>query len=351
MNIYTDKRTGIKYADYVLNGKRIRKSLKTKNKAVALLKAAKLADDKTSQSTPSITYPVFKEKYLSFVTANRAPKTLSIIKNALSKLEGFRTPEKLTDITPLLLDELKTHLKQQQTDPTRIAGINRSIRALKTMMHQAEIWDMIVPQNWIKVKKFKEPKGRVEFHTVQEIEELINFCPNDHWRLVVLLGAQAGLRRGEMAALRWADVDFKNNQLYIAPNKTEKHRFVPIAQDLREALLNAQKQAKNDFVVQVGQEESRKSKDFISAAYLKMTADFQVNNKKVHCFLHKLRHTFASHLVQAGVDLYRVSKLLGHSSITMTEIYSHLAPIDLQSAISYIPNIEYKKRKKNADSK
>ena len=350
MNIYTDKRTGIKYADYVLNGKRIRKSLKTKNKAVALLKAAKLADDKTSQSTPSITYPVFKEKYLSFIQANKAPGTVSIIENAIQKLEDFKLPEKLSDITPSLLDDLKTKLKNNYSRPY-VAGINRVIRALKTMMRQAEAWSMVLPQNWNNVKKFKEPKGRVEFHTVQEIEELINFCPNDHWRLVVLLGAQAGLRRGEMAALRWADVDFKNNQLYIAPNKTEKHRFVPIAQDLREALLNAQKQAKNDFVVQVGQEGSRKSKDYISAAYLKMTADFQVNNKKVHCFLHKLRHTFASHLVQAGVDLYRVSKLLGHSSITMTEIYSHLAPIDLQSAISYIPNIEYKKRKKNADSK
>lgn len=57
------------------------------------------------------------------------------------------------------------------------------------------------------------------------------------------------------------------------------------------------------------------------------------------CGLHKLRHTFASHLVQNGVDLYRVSKLLGHSSIKMTEIYAHLAPADLKSAVTKLPKI------------
>ncbi|MBR2082986.1 MAG: tyrosine-type recombinase/integrase [Elusimicrobiaceae bacterium] len=50
-----------------------------------------------------------------------------------------------------------------------------------------------------------------------------------------------------------------------------------------------------------------------------------------------MRHTFASHLVQAGVDLYRVSKLLGHRSIKMTEIYAHLAPADLHSAVEKLP--------------
>jgi site-specific recombinase XerD len=56
--------------------------------------------------------------------------------------------------------------------------------------------------------------------------------------------------------------------------------------------------------------------------------------------LHTLRHTFASHLVQAGVDLYSVSKLLGHSSIKMTEIYAHLAPKTLQEVIKRLPKIE-----------
>ena len=57
----------------------------------------------------------------------------------------------------------------------------------------------------------------------------------------------------------------------------------------------------------------------------------------VDSFLHKLRHTFASQLVQNGVELYTVSKLLGHSSIQMTEIYAHMAPPTLHRAIAKLP--------------
>lgn len=349
MNIYTDKRTGIKYADYVLNGKRIRKSLKTKNKAVALLKAAQLAEDNGKQNQPDILWKDFLSKYEAFIQANRSKNTVDIFKNAKNKLTSWRTFTYLKELTPQVLDELKTHLKNNAKS-SYVAGINRSIRALKTMMRQAEKWALISPQKWEIVSKFKEPKGRIEFHSTQEIAAILSHLNKD-WQIVVLLGVRAGLRRGEMAALRWADVDFKNNQLYIAPNKTEKYRFVPMSQDLRAALLNAQKRAKNDFVVTVGDPSARQSQYFLSVAYKKKMAHFEMNGKKIHCFLHKLRHTFASHLVQNGIDLYRVSKLLGHSSITMTEIYAHLAPADLQTAILSLPQIPHIDTKKNADSK
>ena len=101
------------------------------------------------------------------------------------------------------------------------------------------------------------------------------------------------------------------------------------AAELRVALEQARKRnKKKEYVINVGNTENRGSKDYLSVYYLKATSVLPF-----HCFLHKLRHTFASHLVQAGVDLYRVSKLLGHSSIKMTEIYAHLAPTDLISAI------------------
>ena len=240
----------------------------------------------------------------------------------------------LSDITPAQLDALAIELKAKQKDSSKTAaGINRNIRALKTAMRQAEFWDLIPPQNWRKVSKFKENKGRVEFHTPEEIKQILKIF-NPAWRLVVLLGCRAGLRRGEIAALKWADVDFANNQLYIAPNKTERHRYVPLSADLRKALESAPRD-KGPYVINVGDPNKRDSKDFLTAYYSKATADLPFK-----CGLHKLRHTFASHLVQNGVDLYRVSKLLGHSSITMTEIYAHLAPQDLASAIKKLPVIK-----------
>ena len=201
-------------------------------------------------------------------------------------------------------------------------------------MRQAEFWDLIPPQNWRKVSEFKEKKGRVEFHTAEEINKIIKHLPSE-WRIVVLLGCRAGLRRGEIAVLRWKDIDFKNNQIYVAPNKTEGHRYIPMSADLRKALEAAKKAAKKqEYVINIGDTSCRNSNAYLSAYYRKLTADLPFD-----CKLHKLRHTFASHLVQNGVDLYRVSKLLGHSSIQMTEIYAHLAPADLLAAVNQLPKI------------
>ena len=193
---------------------------------------------------------------------------------------------------------------------------------------------MIPPQNWRKVSKFKEVKGRIEFHTPDEIKQILSIF-NPDWQLVTRLGFQAGLRRGEMAMLKWKDIDFKNDQIYVAPNKTEGHRFVPIVKELKKALESAKKRAPKgaEFVLNMG--EDRNTPYYLTAFYAKETRE----KLPFKCGMHKLRHTFASHLVQNGVDLYRVSKLLGHSSIKMTEIYAHLAQADLKTAVMKLPKI------------
>lgn len=332
MKIRTDPRTGMKYADYMLGGKRHRVSLGTKNNEIAIIKAGKLADNKTARDTGKMPLEAFLDRYRAYLNATKKPNTIYRFEHALKLLLESNKIVFLDEVTPSLLDQFAIDLKSNAKSKFA-SGINRSVRAIKTAMRQAEFWDLIPPQNWRKVSKFKESSGRVEYHTPQEIKQILQIF-NPDWQLVVLLGARAGLRRGEIAALRWKDIDFKNNQIYIAPNKTEKHRYVPIADDLKKALEKAKiKDKKAVYVANVG--KNRDSKYFLSAFYMKETRE----KLPFKCFLHKLRHTFASHLVQAGVDLYRVSKLLGHSSIQMTEIYAHLAPSDLKSAIKCLPKI------------
>lgn len=335
MHLYKDNRTGVYYVSYTSpSGRRVRKSLGTRNKGVASIKAGEVLDNRKAADTSRIPLELFLSRYRAYLKATRKPDTASHFELALRKLLSVKPDiQFLDEITPGLLDECAVSLKSKM-NAVNAPGLNRAVRAIKTAMRQAEFWELIPVQNWRKVSKFKESKGRVEFHTPQEISQILQIF-NEGWRLVVLLGCRAGLRRGEMAALKWADVDFKNAQLYIAPNKTEKHRYVPLSPDLFQALQMAYKHANGaEFVVTVGR--ARESKDYLTAYYQKTTRE-QLPFK---CYLHKLRHTFASHLVQQGVDLYRVSKLLGHSSISMTEIYAHLAPADLKSAVLRLPKIK-----------
>ena len=334
MRIFTDTRTGIKYADLVVGGKRRRVSLKTKDNKVAILRASKLADDRQAEREGKASLGAFLARLDEYTKATRKGNTQYRYKLAWREFLNWRSFKYLDQITPAVLDEYAVHAKARLKSKSA-AGLNRKIQALKSSMRQAEFWELLPPQNWRKVSKFKQSKGRIEYHTPAEITQILDVFNKD-WQLVVLLGCRAGLRRGEIAKLKWQDVDFKNNQLYIAPDKTEKHRYIPIADDLRKALEKAKKERKkNVYVINVGDTDNRADKDYLGAYYRKATHDLPFN-----CFLHKLRHTFASHLVQAGIDLYRVKNLMGHSSITMTEIYAHLAPADLKSAIKALPKIK-----------
>lgn len=337
MHIYTDKRTGIKYVSYTdPSGRRVRRSLGTRNKSVATLKAADVfgPNDSDRGYLPDCDFMDLVARYKAEVLSLRAKGTLDRFTSALHRLEEFGLPKTIKEVTPSLLQRFQIFLKEKSTSG-KAGGINRNVRAIRTLMRQAEAWNLIVPQKWQTIKKLREPRGRIVFHSPEEIKEILVRCDSAAWRLVVLLGCRAGLRRGEMATLKWSDVDFANGQIYVAPNKTDKHRYVPISKDLAIALKSIPRFPQNDYVVHVGEEGKRFSSYYITAAYAKKMKDMPFK-----CFLHKLRHTFASHLVQAGVDLYRVSKLLGHSSIKMTEIYAHLAPADLVAAVKKLPTIK-----------
>lgn len=327
------KRFGTYYADFrEPNGKRKRISLQTTNLRVANEKYAVLVSRRKKAKENLIVdmeWDVFKDRLFRFMSAERSESTIRWTKLAIKHLEDFKAPRLLRDVSPNLLQGTKEFMINEGFNKH---NINRCMQAIKAIMRLAEKWDLIAEQKWNAVGKLKTPKGRVVFHTDEEIDKLLAACPSLGWRLVVLLGADAGLRRGEIAHLQWQDVDFNNNQLYIAPDKTENYRYVPMTQTLREVLTQAKNGAKSEFVVEVGRAGSRHSKDFLTSYYPKIA-----QKAGVRSFLHKLRHTYASQLVQNGVGLYEVSKLLGHSSIQMTEIYAHLVPANLQQAAMCMP--------------
>ena len=140
--------------------------------------------------------------------------------------------------------------------------------------------------------------------------------------------ASTGVRWVEMSQLEWGDFDLQRGVVRVQTAKQRVKyvtRVIPLTYNLTRALKEAHagKQPLADIP------NYWTAKDRFAAIVSR--------NGIQGGSLHTLRHTFASHLVQKGISLYVVSKLLGHSTITTTEIYAHLSPSNFHDAVGLLP--------------
>lgn len=347
------------WCDFVYKKKRYQKAM-DKNKKRAIQKTKELQTKlRLENSGDRNLWSVFKVEYFEWAKANKNAQTVYRDRLSLSYLEEFKPDiHFVTDITPALLDKFKAYLinrsralKEQAVNLKRKFrgmgehGINRTLQSVKVIARKAEAWGYFpAPQKWETISKIKTAVGRVVFHTAEELERLIDYCRevaenNDihycPYETVIMLGARAGLRRGEIQNLMWTDIDFERNIITIQPKedwhpKTYECRDIPMAKDLREHLLSIPRRGPYVLYDIYGQRFSMGS----LTNYYRVKIARKVG---IDSFIHKLRHTYASHLVQNRVDLYTVCKLLGHKSIKTTEIYAHLIPDTLQQAVDRLP--------------
>lgn len=156
----------------------------------------------------------------------------------------------------------------------------------------------------------------------QEIERVIDSISNTKHRLMISLAYGAGLRVSELINLKVADIDLDNIALYVRAGKGNKDRITVIPVSLKESLSRMIRFSdKNDLVF-----ESERGGKLTTRTAQVVFAKALVNAgiKKPATF-HSLRHSFATHLLENGIDIRYIQELLGHSSIATTQIYTHVA--------------------------
>ncbi len=165
---------------------------------------------------------------------------------------------------------------------------------------------------------------------------------------MTLLSIYCGARAGEIFSLQWSDVDQVNGLITLRDTKSGKTRTVHMPETVKAMFATMEPGKKSTLVFpgKGGKQLKQISKTFDrTVAQLAFNEGIEDRRQKVT--FHTCRHTCASWLVQAGIPLFTVQKILGHSTIALTERYSHLAPDSFRAAAAAIEAGAPVKKKRN----
>lgn len=337
-----------------------------RDKAESILRSVKNGIDpranKEAQSTPTL-QSFFDESFKPWVEAHHKASAATLVHFTQF---SHMADKPLDEYTGEMFEQWKTiRLKAGIKPPT----INRNLSMIRSLFSKAVEWDCINNHPLVRVKSLKVDRQPVtRFLSDDEKKHLVkalhdreerlreardshnrwraqrgyNLIPDlrehafaDHLKPMVTLSLNTGMRWGELTALTWGDVDLQRSMLtvrgHIAKSGTSRH--IP----LNSAALSTLEQWKKQ---QPATEQTAKhiafpGKDGKKLDNLDKSWSGILKAAKITDFRwHDMRHTFASNLVMAGVDLNTVRELLGHSDIKMTLRYSHLAPEHKALAVS-----------------
>ena len=211
-------------------------------------------------------------------------------------------------------------------------SVNMELRHLKSAFSYARKVLKCINENPFTGVKQLEISGNnlPAYLNKEEIKRLMEVINLIDFRELVLFYLYTGCRRNEALNLKWFDINMNRRVIAIKKTKGRKDREIPISGKLMDVLQKRTERLKpepNDSVFAYHPHYvTHKFKKFLELADIEKQAS-----------IHTLRHTFASHLVMSGVDLYTVQKLLGHSNLKVTEMYAHLAPDYLAIGIEKLP--------------
>lgn len=329
MSVY--KRGSIFYMNFTIKGVRTFKSTgkTTKREAKAVEAAERHKIQKQSKHSP-------QEKRAKTLLLDAVDETYEAKwKDGKDSQRSYRRACNLTELIgniPLTqIDEqtVSQLIKKLENKNSTIATINRYLASLKTILKH-----MKQPADFISLKK--ERKGRLRIISKAEEVQILELLRQDHGDkrtyysevadlIAVLL--DTGMRLSEGLNLNYRDIDFESNLISIWINKGDRPRSIPMTKRVK-AILEARIAASTGkpFILKAHQAET---------AWQWLRKEMQLEGEK-EFVIHSTRHTCASRMINAGIDIFVVKEILGHASIVTTQVYAHLAPHKLVDAVSVL---------------
>lgn len=249
---------------------------------------------------------------------NYSPRTIKSYLHFLREYLAFRTsvPDEGEEVVKKFLLSLEEHGASAQTRNICLSAVKFYYRSVAGS--ESPIGIRAAKRNWsLPVVLSREDIGR-----------MLGAMSNQKHRLLLALSYGAGLRVSEVVAVRVGDIDFDGLTIHIKQAKGRKDRISVVPEKLREELkgLTARK-SHADFVFaseQGGKLTTRTAQKIFEHALAKS----RINKPAT---FHSLRHSFATHLLENGVDIRYVQELLGHNNIRTTQRYTQVTNPKLKS--------------------
>lgn len=336
------------YINYRWNGRQIKKSTGTADKKLAEIKLKELevaifkgAYEPFGAKPKQNSIVEFFKRYINFSKTTKSASTNLSDLYRIKQIQEYFARQGIKYLEEVNPGKIQLFQSFILTDHNA-RSYNNFLTLLKSIFNKAVEWG-VIKENLIKsCKPLKVPKS-TRFFSIEEISELREVA-NSEEKLLLNLALYAGLRRSELYYLRWVDIDLKRKVIHIRPHgefipKNKKPGIVPINLKLFKILKEIYPKGKisEDNIYIFGQYH----KENWTNPTLVLSKMFDRLAKKAgikNVGLHICRHTFASHLVQAGIPLLVVKELMRHSDIQSTMVYAHLAPDQQRQAIE---NLKY----------
>ncbi|MFQ5949784.1 MAG: tyrosine-type recombinase/integrase [Nitrospiria bacterium] len=281
------------------------------------------------------TFAEMMERYVNERSIKKAAGSIQRDQQCLKHLLPHFGEKVLVEVTPRLISAYKTKRQQEGAAP---ATLNKELGLMKASFNVA-----IREWEWCR----ENPVQRVAMEPVynqidrwlsaDEEKQLLDASPT--WlKEIILFALNTGMRRGEILSLQWQDVDFLRGVLVVMKSKNRERRTIPLNGKVLELLMAKEAVGKKRGLVFHSLRGTKINAQNLLRAFYAAKEKTKIGNFRFH----DLRHTFATRLAQAGVDLYKVQRLLGHKTPAMTQRYAHHSPESLRDGVAVLDQMDAK---------
>jgi len=327
-SLYKRSNSNIWWVRFQHNGNRVQRSSSTTRKSQALSFLARAIEEERQRQElgfKKVRFDVLCEEYSQQHLPLLRPATRYNYLQHIEALKGHFADRYIDEVRKAHVAEF---VAQKKRDGLKPPTIRRYLATLSSLFSFAERsgWLNQNPLARFDKRSLPEAPPRTRFLSREEYRRLLS-AAQPHLKPIIEMAVETGLRSEELLGLRWEYVDLERREVRLTVTKSKQPRVVPLS-DRAVAILVARPRIADSLFVftnpSTGHRYKTVKRAFQTACRRSGIEDFR---------FHDLRHTFASWAVQNGADLYRVSRILGHSTLQMTTRYAHLATEHLHEVV------------------